>query len=208
LRVAGQRCGQWIKIENFGLKINSLQDTYTVTTGLTWQQYFRFVLYNLVKTKAIRVIFSFVTCIAVLDGVLKIVVPGKNGVNLPEALAPVIFAPLVVCLFFAGLGLLSALYVSKYKAGLIKGITYKFTHWGMEKTGPASNASIPWRNFTRLKETKHYFLLYGYENNVETFEIIQKEKFTSLAERDEFKQFIQQNIPPRRSFRGNTNGRR
>ena len=129
------------KNRKFGLKINSLRDTYTVTTDLTWQQYFRLVLYNLVRTKAIRLIFSFVTCIAVLDSVLNIAVPGKNGVNLLEALAPIILAPLVLFLFFSGLGLLSAVYVSKYKAQLIKGITYKFSHWGMERTGQASDAS-------------------------------------------------------------------
>jgi len=85
---------------NFGLKINPLQDTYTVTTDLTCQQYFRLLLYTFVRTKAIRVIFCFVACIAVLDGILKIAVPGKNGVNLSEALAPVILAPLVPFLFF------------------------------------------------------------------------------------------------------------
>ncbi|HEV3411731.1 MAG TPA: YcxB family protein [Puia sp.] len=170
-------------------------DTYTVTTDLTWQECYRLVLYNLVRTKGIRVIFSFVTCIAVLDGVLNIAVPGKKGVNLLEALVPVVAAPLITFLFFSGFGLLSALYVSKYKSHLIRGITYKFTHWGMERSGPASEASIPWRNFTRLKETKHFFLLYGYENNVGTFEIIQKEKFTSVTEQEEFIQFIQRNLP-------------
>jgi hypothetical protein len=55
---------------------------------------------------------------------------------------------------------------------LLRGITYKFTHWGVERSGIVSDASIPWRNFTRLKETKHFFLLYGYETKVETFEVI------------------------------------
>jgi hypothetical protein len=171
-----------------------MKDTYTIRTDLTWQEYYRLLLYTMARTKVIRVLFGFLTCIALLDGVLNIAVPGKNGVNFRDVLVPVLSLPLAPFLFFSGFGLLSALYVSKYKAHLITGINYTFTHWGMERTGHATDVSIPWRDFTRMKETKHFFLLYCFENKVATFEIIQKEKFGNAAERDEFRQFIQRNL--------------
>lgn len=175
-----------------------MRDTYTINTDLTWKQYFGLVLYTLARTKAVRVIFSFVTCIALLDAVLTIAAPGKNGVNWPQTLAPILLAPLAIAVFFSGFALLSAWYISAYKAHLIRGFTYTFTHWGMERRGLVTEASIPWRNFTRIKETRNFFLLYVYETKVETFEIIQKEKFPTEAEQAEFKEFIQRNIPPAR----------
>ena len=61
--------------------------------------------------------------------------------------------------------------------------------------GLKSQASIPWRNFTRLKETKHFFLLYVPGENLENFEIIQKRNFSGPADCDEFNRFLQQNMP-------------
>ena len=73
----------------------------------------------------------------------------------------------------------------------LKNVTYKFTHWGMEKTGNGIEFTRPWRGFQKYIETKSFFLLYIADADAH---FIQKRMFKNSEEIDEFRNFLDENI--------------
>jgi hypothetical protein len=172
-----------------------MQDEFAVALDLSWAEYFRLSLYSLLRTKIFRVLIVFVSCIALLTGLLGFLAPGKNEPDIFRAIVQVIGAPLILFLFFFICILLGSLFIVKFKPKFIRGISYRFTHWGMDRTGVNSEINIPWRNFRRLKETRSFFLIYVRENKIDTIHAIQKRKFVDSDQAEEFKRFVESNMP-------------
>jgi hypothetical protein len=102
--------------------------------------------------------------------------------------------PVFLFLFFVVFMFLGALFVVRFKPYIIRGITYRFTHWGMERISTRTEATIPWRDFRSLKETTSFYLLNVRENNTDNVHVIQKSKFANSEEAEEFKAFVTGNF--------------
>ena len=85
------------------------------------------------------------------------------------------------------------------RRAIYRGITYRFTHWGMERIGTKTEATIPWRDFQNLKETRSFFLLFVKEkvkeDRVSNIHVIQKRMFASPEDSREFQFFLDRNVP-------------
>jgi hypothetical protein len=85
----------------------------------------------------------------------------------------------------------SCLYIYKRKRYLFNNVSYDFTHWGVVRNGAKTEFSKPWREITRFKETKAFFLLYAGSIDVHIF---QKRMFANTEELNDFRQLLLENI--------------
>jgi len=68
---------------------------------------------------------------------------------------------------------------------------YDFTNWGMVRHGEKTEFSQPWRNITKVKETKVFFL---FNIGVKDFHCIQKKMFTGEDEINSFRVFLKEKM--------------
>ena len=100
---------------------------------------------------------------------------------------PIFFLFIIVALF----ALLSCLFIYKSKSYLFKNVSYDFTHWGVVRHGERTDFSKPWRDITKFKETKAFFVLYTGKSD---FHIVQKRMLKDLDSLNDFRKLLQQNI--------------
>lgn len=172
-----------------------MQDTFTIAQDLSFGEYFRISLNQLSKAKLIRRLFIFVTCIGLLAGLSGLLAPGNNESIGIGSLMQIFLVPLSFLLFFFVFLFLYSIFIVRFKPYIIRGITYRFTHWGMERIGTRTEATIPWRDFQKLIETRSFFFLYARENNLNNIHIIQKRMFADFEEAGKFKAFLERNLP-------------
>ncbi len=176
-----------------------MQDTFTVTQDFGFGEYLNFSLYLLPRTKMIRRLAIYLTCLGILVGLLSLPGAGSNK-TIDLGVITQSFLPLAgLLLFFLLFYPLFVLYIVRFKPHIIRGITYRFTHWGMERIGTKTEATIPWRDFQKLKETKSFILLYVKEtvkeNKVDNIHVIQKRMFASPEAAREFQEFLNYRLP-------------
>ena len=94
----------------------------------------------------------------------------------------------LVIIIFAFLG---CLFIYKSKPYLFENISYEFTHWGVVRHGEKTEFSKPWRDITKIKETKAFFLLYV--GNAD-FHIIQKRMFENDSSITEFRNLLKEHV--------------
>jgi hypothetical protein len=102
---------------------------------------------------------------------------------------------LVTTLFFVVCILVIGIIMVNRKPKLLKGVTFTFTHWGMERVAAKSESSIPWRDFQDVKETKNFILLFVKEKNLNNTYAIKKASCDSPEFEDELMKFIDKNRP-------------
>ncbi|HEX9513971.1 MAG TPA: YcxB family protein [Puia sp.] len=177
-----------------------MRDTFTISHDFSFGEYFNLSLYQMFKTKMIRRLALFAIGIGLLAGLLGLWVPGNNETIKPFNLVGQFFLPLAaMVVLFTLFAFLTCLFIVRFKPHIIRGITYRFTHWGMERIGTKTEATIPWRDFQNLKETRSFFLLFVKEtvkeNRISNIHVIQKRMFTSPEDTREFQVFLDQNVP-------------
>lgn len=168
-----------------------MKDSYTVVQTLTWMEYFRLSVYGMFRTKMIRVIVSFVSIICVLGIFTDILLADHNNkTRLLSSILEAVGTPVIVILFFIVGAFLMTLLIAKFKPHIIRDITYRFTHWGMERSGGVPDISIPWRDIQSIRQTNNFFVINfkikGYQDGYG----IKKSNFHSSEELQEFMDFV------------------
>ena len=171
-----------------------MQDTFTVAQDFSFAEYLRFSYYQLPRMKMVRRLFIFSTVIGLLSGLFALLAPGEHETTGVVTLLQSFLPPVFLFLFLVVFMFLGALFVVRFKPHIIRGITYRFTHWGMERIGTRTEATIPWRDFRSLKETTSFYLLHVRENNTDNVHVIQKSKFANSEEAERFKTFVTGNF--------------
>ena len=173
-----------------------MPESYRFTQSLSWTEHVRISLYMLLRHRLIQRLFIFVFIIALLNSLLTLGAHGENEVvSAWSLLIPVIAGPLILAAFFALMILLFSLFIVKFKPGLVQGIGFNFTHWGMERTSDKSEITIPWQHFEKMKETKSFIFLFAREKGVKQVFPIRKANFDSVASLEEFKRFVDEKRP-------------
>lgn len=136
-----------------------------------------------------RALLTYIILIMILDVVLFFLLP-------PEPLETTLDFGVVVPLML--IGILFLMFVLLYSCiqylsvpRNFQNITYRFNHWGMEKTGRGIEFSNPWRSIRKYKESKSFFLFYISLNDVH---IIQKKAFKDEAEVNAFREFVKERL--------------
>ena len=171
-----------------------MQDTFTVAQDLSFAEYLRFSLYQLPRTRIIRQLFIYVMILGLMAAVTGLLAPGQNEPSGFMVVLQFLLLPVFLVLLFFVYLLLAGIIIIRFKPHVIRGLTYRFTHWGMERIGVRTEATIPWRDFKSLKETKSFFLLNVWENNVANVHVIQKRMFANSQEAESFKAFVTENL--------------
>jgi hypothetical protein len=166
-------------------------ETFTVSEKLTLREYLAANLFVAARMKMIRKIILFGFIIGLLNASLDLTSPANNNENLLFIILKFLFVPLFLFLFFSiGIILLCVL-IYKFKPLVFQGASYRFNHWGMEKSGDTLNLSAPWSQFKKHQENSAFLFLYTTETNAY---IIQKRMFCNVDELDAFKAFIRDKI--------------
>ena len=164
-----------------------MNDTFTIEQEFGTIEFINLICYQTLRTKILRRIMLFVTAVDLMLLVSIYISAGKNKINWYEeilgSLWPLIF---ILCFFIVSSSLI-ALLMMKIKPNNYKGITYTFTHWGMDKRGKEIEHSRQWSNFLSYHETKHFILLYITRNDAH---VIQKRMFKDIEEQVRFIAFI------------------
>lgn len=171
-----------------------MQDNYSVNQDLSLNEYFRFTLYLLPRTKIIKRLFIFLTILGLLSGLMGLLAPGENEKPDFIAFLPSLMAPVFLSAFFFVFSFLACVFIVKFKPHIIQGNTFQFTHWGMERTSSGQVAAIPWRDIQTLKETRSFFVFYVTENKIQNIHVIQKRMFTSSGDAERFREFVEGNL--------------
>ena len=173
-----------------------MKDTYTIAQDFSYGDYLNFSLYQLPRLRMMRRLFIYFIALGILGQLSSFLGPAhKFTFSWGFFYIPVASLSVFFLLFYP----LAALYVIRVKPHLFRGITYRFTHWGMERIGATTEATVPWRDFRNLKETKSFYLLFVKEtvkeNKVDNIHVIQKRMFANTADAQEFQVFLDQNVP-------------
>lgn len=101
--------------------------------------------------------------------------------------APVAILFLIVIIFT----FIICLYIYKSKRYLFDNVSYDFTHWGVVRHGERTEFSKPWRDISKFKETKAFFILYIGNTD---FHIIQKRMLENIGELNDFRNLLSEKI--------------
>jgi hypothetical protein len=105
-----------------------MEDTFTVAQNLTFGEYFRFTLLQLLSTKIIKRLFMSVTVIGLLAGLSGLLTPGNNEAFSIVSLLKCLMPPVFLFLFFFIVLLLAGIFIVRFKPHIIRGITYLPIH--------------------------------------------------------------------------------
>lgn len=166
-----------------------MQNSFIIRQDLTLKEFLISTLYYYFSGKLLKRFFIFLICLTFLNMFLSFATTSSNMALLTifSSFAPIVILFVVVVIFAS----LICLYIYKNKPYLFSDVSYDFTHWGVIRHGEKTEFSKPWRDISKFKETKNFFLLYIGNND---FHIIQKKMFTNLNELDDFRQLLRENI--------------
>ena len=172
-----------------------MKDNYTINQDLSWGEYCRLSLYMTLRNKYVLRIILFTTVMSALSAFLGFLAPGENNrESTMSSLLPILLAPLVLALFFSVCVILFSLYIAKFKQNLIHGVTFKFTHWGMERIGGMPDVTVPWRDIQQIQEIKNFYLIHFKVKNVRDTYAIKKTDFDTFEDQKEFKVFLEERV--------------
>ncbi len=173
-----------------------MQESYSITQDLSYWEYVGLSLYMLPKNRIFRRLLIYISCIGILGAVLSIVgAGGKEVVSVTSVLLQLIGPPITIIIIFILLALLFGLFIFIFKREVLKGVTFNFTQWGLERIAAKSTASVPWTDFQDAKETKNFILLFVKEKNTNNIYAIKKASIGSSVVEDELIKFIDKNRP-------------
>ena len=168
-----------------------MRDTFIIQQDLSFKELCSSSFIVLAGGRLIKRYFVFLSSIIVVSFLLGALTSSDSSLGL-ERLLIIILAPVFLMTVFAIGLLLSCLFFYRNKPVLFRNVTYRFTHWGMEKTGKGILLTRPWSGFTKFRETPSFLLLYVSENDAH---VIQKTMFSDKAELEAFKAFLKFHLP-------------
>jgi len=169
----------------------SQRETYTLHQTLKLSEVLLGSYYIASRTKMIKIVFFFVLIIGVLREALELAMPTQRPIKWYIVIFDTIAGPLFIFLFFFVFISLGVILLRVIRPDNYRDLTYRFTHWGMEKSGKNINFSRQWSKFLRLRESKHFLFLYISENDAHFFH---KKTFENDQETEDFKQFASRQI--------------
>jgi hypothetical protein len=165
------------------------QDTFLIKLDLSFADYWRATCWMTVRMKIIRRFFLLSIALGVL-GLLS------NTLLAPGEIQPwyvLVFVFLMPVMFFGAFFLVAitvfGFFIYRSRVRYLKGASYRFTHWGIEKSGKGIESSTPWHQVTKVRESKSFLFLYISENDAH---IVQKSQFSSQQEWSEFMAMIKE----------------
>ncbi|MDO6435705.1 YcxB family protein [Flavitalea sp. BT771] len=167
------------------------RETYTLHQTLKLSEILLGAYYIASRTKIIKVVFFFVLIIGVLRESLALALATQSSIKWYIVIFDTIAGPLFIFLFFFVFISLGVILLTVIRPGNYRDLTYRFTHWGMEKSGKNIDFTRPWSKFLRLRESKHFLFLYISENDAHFFH---KKAFVNDQEIEDFKQFVSRQI--------------
>ncbi|MEI6946712.1 YcxB family protein [Paraflavisolibacter sp. H34] len=166
-----------------------MRNSFIIRQDLTFREFASSTLYYYFSGRLLKRFFLFLTGLALLSVFLGFA-SASNGIDLVTIISS--FAPIIILLIaVTAFAFFICLYIYKSKPYLFEGVSYDFTHWGVERLGERTEFSKPWRDITEFKETKAFFLLYVGNND---FHIIQKRMFANPEELNDFRKLLKANI--------------
>jgi len=168
-----------------------MPDTFTIDHDLNYREYLRVIIYLVIRMKIMKKIFllSFFGFLAIAIFILALYTAKNHDWSV--IVFQVIITPVMPVLSLSVFLFFFSTLFYLFRPRLFRNITYRFTHWGMEKTGKGFEYSRPWRNFSEFRETKSFFLLYISPGNAH---IIQKRMFKNTGEAEALKNFVRKQI--------------
>ena len=167
--------------------VNRNSTMITLHQTLTLSELLSGSYYLAARIKIIKVLFFFALIIGPLTALLGLVNVTQQPVIWYVILFDVIKFPLFIFLFFFVFISLGMTLMFLIRPDNYRNLTYRFTHWGMEKSGKNIEFTRPWSKFFALRESKHFLYLYISENDAH---FIHKKVFENEQEIEEFKAFV------------------
>ena len=166
-----------------------MQESFTVRQDLAFSEFLSSTLYYYFSGRLLQRFLLLVFGLTLLSTFLGLATTSKefDPASVFYSLVPVGILLLLVVVFTFFI----CLYIYQNKGYLFKDISYDFTHWGITRHGEHTEFSKPWRDITRVKETKAFFLFYIGNKD---FHIIQKRMLAGTEELIAFRQLIQEKI--------------
>ena len=173
-----------------------MQESYSVTQDLSYWEYVGLSLYLLPKSKLFKRLLIYTSCLGILSVVLGMLgTGGREEVSVTSVLLRLIAPALSMISLFIIFALLFGAFIMMFRRDVLKGVTFTFTHWGLERIAAKSVSSVPWKDFQDAKETKNFILLFVKEKNTNNIYAIKKASLGSPEFEDELIKFIEMNRP-------------
>lgn len=168
-----------------------MKETFTINQDLKLKEVLNAYYYMIPRMRLIKKIFLFSFIAGIFTSVVELSSRIENSATWYIFIFRLLFLPSFLALFFFVFIFFAAVLMMKLKSDLFSNVTYRFTHWGMEKTGKGIDLTKPWSEFIKFRETNSFILLYITSDDAH---IIQKKMLNSNEELDSFKQFVSQHI--------------
>ena len=166
-----------------------MKDSFTINQSLTLRETLSAIFYIFPRTKAFKRFSLFLTVIVIMSNILGVMTAPGSG-SPQKSILEIVGTLGAIIIIFSALVLVFCTCMYLIKPANFKNVIYHFTKTGVARTANDTTFSFPWRSFSKLTETKSFFLLY-----VSSFDahIIAKRIFTDNAEMESFKQFVRAN---------------
>lgn len=168
-----------------------MRDSYIIRYDPTWPEFYYFSLVTLFYMKFIRGLVVLIAICGLLSSLLGMVTthghPKKGVQVLLELIGSVLLLPAILSV---GVVVLSTpMYVMR--PDMVRGHTYRFSAAGMERITPGGQFSIPWSAFSRMGESRSFFMLFVQQNNGQQIHFIQKRMFADADAVQAFRAFVE-----------------
>ena len=168
-----------------------MQSSLRVSQNLTFQEFFSGTLYfcfssQLVKRAALLILaFNALSILVELEA-------NPNSLT-SDSLFTQVIPIIAMLLLLVLLVLVFCIFTYTNKSDIFKNVSYDFTHWGIIRNAVQSQFSKPWRDLTKVKESKGFFILYF--SSID-YHLIQKRMIGDKREVDRFRTVLIENTKP------------
>ena len=158
-----------------------MDNSFTIKQNLTFGEFLSATLYYYLSRKLLWRFFLLLIILGLLSILLGQITTSKalTAVDFIPVVAPLVILFLIAICF----------YIYKGKPYLFHNVSYDFTHWGVVRHGEKTDFSKPWRNISKIKETKAFFFIYVGKSD---FHIIQKRMFANMNELNDFRSLLKE----------------
>jgi hypothetical protein len=166
-----------------------MQFSFNVNQDLSFFEYFKGALYYF-NNKRFKIFIAIIFIFPLLSDIFALLTITNYRISLTSVFLSLIPIGILLLMAFT-ITLIVCSYFYNIKPQFFKNISYSFNHWGIIRNSEISGFSKPWREISKFKETKSFFLLYisGLD-----FHIVQKRKFNSSEDVANFRALLKENI--------------
>jgi|SRR5882724_10535961 len=162
----------------------------TIHQDFTFREYSRGMLATFLRVKKVMIFFIVLPLVLALSPLLGYFTVANYTFGWRE-LAQIILIPIILFGLMCGLVFILSLAFFRSKPAMFKNIIFRFSGTGMIKSISGMEITRDWKDFTGLKETKSFFLLYISKTDAH---IIQKRLFGNQQEMDAFRDLLKANL--------------